>query len=758
MIMPPGVDSTLYPWGPHSVVDYVRSSVPRVSGRVVDLRPVVAGSGIVARHRPTLKRAMAVLSAESAGVCFGHALNPYIFLGLLAAGGGELPGIAARAGLLSPTGRLARLRPGADRRFAVALRALQQDYETSIAAALWPQTAGPPAQRRVIGISVYDYLLIGALHIARIIRRRDPEAIILLGGDYFDEATGTALAAAARHDPNLAVDGVVVGYGEAICRDLVAALKAGAAPGEITVPGLLSTRGAPGTARIVTPEEYGTAEPRVDYVRTDAAAAIRVLSQRGCSWGECSFCSQIDRRRYSPVDQRSLHHELDAACRAREARPSACKAPAGRISFDADENDLRVVLPLMETIAADRSAAEGTGTQVSADRYLLEFWLMVRSFRAEFLPVAGRLGSRLLSRVRLNVESLGPETLTAMRKGFSPLQALEAVKALRDAGQLVATNYFVGYPTQRPDDVAAEAALLERSLHLFAPPQTIFYAFPYAANGRDDIAAQQERFRVRIERLPKDGWAKELFGLDLPFSIWAHRYRRTGRTDRGELLARVHHRLTLAQTRRRRAEGAWLVLGGPGSVPPRGALMPYRLAEAAARLMLRGAEALAGTRAYRRRQALIDTLDALRQAAAQPDQAGPAMPDLRIAGDRLARCDPAGQRTQTPLDDAELAVLRVCYWTRTERELERALPQLSKERLGEIVARHLALGSLVCHRRALLCVAHDPAFARQGAVETAPRRLRLMPPGAVPAGDGQAGDAQAGDAARRGRAEDAVAG
>src|SRR5262249_55784883 len=148
------------------------------------------------------------------------------------------------------------------------------------------------------------------IFLATKIKQRRPDAAILFGGDYFTFESAASLIRQCS-----IVDGVVVGYGEEAMRQVVHALQSGGDATEARIRGLVNR------ASIVRPEPVApifpdrawlksqggdqdrtqivnvpvtyrpSAENNIKCVRADRADNLRVMFQRGCSYGECTFCT-----------------------------------------------------------------------------------------------------------------------------------------------------------------------------------------------------------------------------------------------------------------------------------------------------------------------------------------------------------------------------------------------------------------------------------------------------------------------------------
>lgn len=726
LVIPPGVDRSLYPWGVQSLSDYV-THFDVAESRIWALGEEPWLTEVFRRYAAPLLETLECLTPTARSVFFGHTSNPYLFLGVVGELGSRVLAIAQRRNIL----RFPGLSHAKRVRLAATLDDVRLFYQQHLYAGVRSclelsaqQDEGPG--RRVFGITVYDYTLFNSLSVSRVIRELDPAALMLLGGDYFDYKAAPEVL---QHMP--AVDALVVGYGEEVLRQVLDAYRQDHSIDSLDLPGLVTrasldrqdrvaamdaadlalglgkTSRAERESSVNVPASYRqTAEhPPVNYVQTQDDGTIRILTQRGCSWGKCTFCSQIDRRLFFSLGLEAIITQLETALRKDPLDDTASR----HVSLDADENDLNAVLPLLETM----SRAPGS--------YTIEFWLMVRKFGAE-LPRFLRHVKNLRLQIILNIESFSAQTLKRMKKGVVPLQIVEAIKAVQDAGHVVKTNYFLNYPLEDGASVAQEVALLERVAHLFAPPKMSASTFSYMANTRDEIHFDHAKYGIRARRLREDVWLHEGFGVDLPFSIWTLRCDRplAGRTLR-ELVPFLYHKLTFARRTAMLCRNARLVFHHPGSDP-----MPGRIRQALEGVELQGwrlayelAQLGARETAYRRRQAFFDYLDAVATAAPSSTLPAAAAPQpvrpsrYFIDGAELVKeclVPGAQQSFRWPLCERELSLLRYLYWCRKYADLARHFAAWEADALARLLSRHQQLGSIISQGPLWLCVVHDPGY------------------------------------------------
>jgi len=727
LVVPHGLDPKIYPWGVLSLADFLETSGAPARVHLLDLSKEERLAEIRDQHRELLGRLFELLKDDARSMFFGHTFNPDLFLGVVASTGPAFFELGRRNRLFTSSW-LARL---VERSCLDQLRGLKDSVEEHLTRRLMAARDGAAGGPRLWGLSVYDYTAFNCFNLASVIKRIDPEASVLLGGDYFDAESARVAACQMPW-----IDGVVTGYGEEVLRQVATAFAAGAKMRELEVPGLVcATRearpaGAITSNEINIPTSYKDTQtaPPINYVRGLADGTIRMLTQRGCAWGQCTFCTQIDRKLFFPIQ---LEHLLQRTrTLLSKGQPAEKSKGVRRILLDADENDLGTVLPIVQHL-------QGT----NAERYLLEFWLMVRKFSPDFLRRVKAGNPNTTLRVLLNIESLSLDTLRHMHKGHSPLQALEAIKAMQDTGNFVSSNYFLGYPLEDANSVASEVELLGRAVHLLMPPQASLSGFPYAPNCRDAIFHEQEKYKISVRRLPGDVWMKEVFHVDLPFTIWAFSYDRHRPGRLPEFVTYTHHMASQARKRRMVGRIGSMILTRRKELSRRERLVEHlrHLDGQGWRLLHHAAQRLAGDEAYQRRAKIIQYLEDVVRAHAHQHapsrEQPPASPGLLGRLRHLARREPtppaspsrlfiqdtrlikdyhvpgAEASWSVPLEEAELRVLRFLYWRRRRAEIQRRFEkELGAQGLTELLQRHLQYSSVIEQKGWLLCVANDPSF------------------------------------------------
>ena len=698
LVIPPGLDRAIFPWGVTSLAESLNHD-GHANAQVWALNDEPWLTDIAERYAEPLTEVVRCLTRAARGVFVGHTSSALLFLGLVGHLGARFIDVAKEEGLL----RLP-LREKKRAELAAALDEVRAHVDEHMRAGIVGCIGLATSKRRVWGISVYDYTLFNALALAAMIRELDPSGTIVLGGDYFDYGSaGTTLRAAAD------IDAIVVGYGEEVLRTIAATVARGEMLDSVTTTGLVTRAALASGERAATmasadralglgkttreereasvsvPRSYRqpSDNPPVEYVQVQDSGKVRVLTQRGCSWGKCTFCSQLDRRMYFSLGPDALVKQLTASIA--DTPEDALR----EISLDADENDLNAVLPLLDVV------------QRSPGRYHVEFWLMVRKFGVELPRFLTSQKRNMALTVILNIESLSQTTLKRMKKGVVPLAILEAVKAIQDTGHTVRTNYFLNFPGEDLASVREEADILERVKHLFTSERMEPSIFTYMANTRDEVHWESEKFRILARRIPEDVWLRRGFGVDLPFSIWSMKNGRVlPAVEPAHLVPYAFHHKIFAERRAlsSRTSQSLFGRGGRGALIDRAAAVLERAELAAWSLALDLTQRLARDDSYARRQAVVDHVDGVFDGT-QPRTT------LLIDGTTLVK-----GRVRMPLDARDLELLRFLYWSRKRGDVGKRFRAWGEPALETLLSRHTELGTILGDGRSLLAIVHDPGY------------------------------------------------
>jgi ribosomal peptide maturation radical SAM protein 1 len=294
-------------------------------------------------------------------------------------------------------------------------------------------------QPTMVGFTCMFDQCVASLALAKLIKDRLPQSLIVLGGYALEDPVGLQLA---RCFPF--VDAVLEGEGEDRIVDL-----ARASVDRTLLPGIhgIHYRDAGGAFRS-NPRNGKTVElndsPDPDYddffadltelraghsieVRT---TAIPVESSRGCWWGQvhhCTFCGIDD----ETMKYRSKSPENVEAMLARMvARYGDCHF---RFSdYIMPRSYYKTLLP--------RLAAEG-------GKYKLH-WEIKANVKADEIALMQQAG---IEAVQPGIESFSTPVLRAMDKGVTGIQNVLTIKLLTEHDVLVNYNILYGFPTDRPE-------------------------------------------------------------------------------------------------------------------------------------------------------------------------------------------------------------------------------------------------------------------------------------------------------------------
>jgi len=687
LVQPLGVREEVFPWGIHLIADHLEHTVSDITVARIFLQRDRELRNLFASYSSLGNTLFGLLTSDAQlplgglggdGTCclmevYGSWLGSKL-VNWLREQDSYTPGGFERAVLLSE-----------------ALGTLNSRFLPLLDATFTRSFSGGLDGHTIFGVSVYDGTIFFCLYLADWIRRHFPSVTIIFGGDYFTFENARLLIR-----DSFLIDGVVVGYGEGPMAQLVEHIRQGTNIGSIHVEGFVnadSLRRFQAPAPIFpersskkavtdTDEAYeiinshGITERHISngtrYVRwdeitsTEQLKTLRVLFQRGCSYGRCSFCTQVYKRIYFRLNHQQILTELAVMLsRTKNDIPII-------VSFDADEHAPKATLEILEFFSSGAISDE--------PQLILKLWFQTKYMTPRIARAMTNL--RKKSNIQLmaimNIESLNPVTLSLMNKGHSPLKAIYGAKAVQDSGQFLQTNYMEFFPGENEDNVAQEYELLHRSLHLIAGKVSLF---PYAINGRDDLYQNQERFGIRVRGHAKDVWVREFFGHNMPSSIWNFGMDLVA-CDEATIAWYSYLRDRSADTKTRFQETA---------------------SRNGARGYLRRAEDFAWLQRVQLRSIFMSSPVSL---AIVEDAGGRAT----IVKDYSAVAGSAREVRQ--LSYSELELLRFLYVVRSWTEvIERFRGKVSEESLMALKNAHRDFGSIAECEGDLLCTANDPAWA-----------------------------------------------
>lgn len=275
--------------------------------------------------------------------------------------------------------------------------------------------------------------VIATLSLAREIKRRRPDAIVVVGGPW-----ATAMRDALRDEGRLLrdIDALIPKKGEAPFAALLSAVdRCGGLPDE-PVDGVMTNGGDVFTRFVASNERIQAADlprpilfPLVDYLRSNV---LPYESERGCYWGKCRFC----------------HHILTYT-------HGHNSKPIGKVIDDLNayrsEHDFEVVA-FVDAAMPPKRVREIAETFLTRDMDLrwAGFCRPERAFTAEIFQVAKSSGLDVLS---FGVEHASERVLTFIGKPQKPEDMRRVLRACADAGIYTTAGVMNGLPSERYEDL-----------------------------------------------------------------------------------------------------------------------------------------------------------------------------------------------------------------------------------------------------------------------------------------------------------------
>jgi ribosomal peptide maturation radical SAM protein 1 len=306
----------------------------------------------------------------------------------------------------------------------------------------------------VVGFTSTFEQNVAALALGRRLKERYPHLVTVYGGANFDGVMGAEYARAFPW-----IDYAVIGEGEiALCHLLDSLGRGGQGDG---IPGVVRQGHPSAEATRATSVEAMDDLPPPDYrdyftaiFRPEHSGAttdlplLLVETARGCWWGQkhhCTFCGLNN----SSLTFRSKTPEVVL----RDLRELSKRYSI--LNFEAVDNimDMRY-LPRMWAALANEPFDY---------RFFYEVKANLTREQLRTLFAAG------VSSIQPGIESLSTHVLKLMRKGTTVLHNVRVLKWAHYYGMSVGWNVLLGFPGERPEDYARQAALIPL-LHHLPPP------------------------------------------------------------------------------------------------------------------------------------------------------------------------------------------------------------------------------------------------------------------------------------------------
>jgi len=678
---PRGINKDIFPWGLELVADFIAANSPDTAISKINLSHDSELDNVFPPYNRVMSQILTQLRPKAQEVFLGNADYISSYTSQVAALGGGFADLIDQYDMLQPRGKKQLLAEAQK-----LLPKLKTEFDDYLATLIQAETDKAAGGNHIWGITSYDHTTVNVLYLAQMVSRLDPNAKIILGGDYWDYRNSRSVIQQLPW-----IDGVVVGYGEQILLDIVNKVEAGEKIPEMEIRGLTNLHSiakekqpdsifvkfqdirkadeGSGTLQTMNvPDDYRSEKPEVPFrlVHRDLNSPdkFRVLTQRGCSFGGCRFCTQIDRMIHFPFSIQEVTRQFRQEL---EDNP-----PTGPISISIDNDemtgpDLLYLIEFFDNLPFELKS--------------VVFWYQVKLFNSKIAAGLKRSKNPSVYRFQMNWESMNPKTLKFMSKGHDPLKAIEAAKSATDAGADFKSNYMCRFPRQDTENIQQEADFLSSAMHLGTGRMIVF---SYSANGRDLISDSPERYQIDVTRNPANIWSKHMFGADLDISFWQYDWKPAkDATSKPEYwLAKAYSRVFAAPN---------------GGLRPDAATIWRHVPLAALSL-------LTGQTAYLKRSwALYNVLKRGKQS--QPFQ---------IVGNRLHR-DKAilglTRKMNMKLSDQEIELLRAAYWRIKEAELiEKLAHSMPAEEATALLEKHIKLGTVLRHDSKVISVVSDPEY------------------------------------------------
>jgi len=316
------------------------------------------------------------------------------------------------------------------------------------------------ARYRIVGFSTMFEQNLASLALAKRIKERWPETIIVFGGANCEGEMGLEL-----HRQFPFVDYVCSGEGDKIFPELVESVLAGRpaprAPGLISRIGGQSIPGAGiGAAPVLKLDEL----PYPDYddyfkqleasaLPVDGAIDLPFETSRGCWYGakhHCTFCG---------LNGDTITYRSKSPARALEEIQFLARR-YGVTRMQATDNilDTHYLAELLPQLAR-------------SDPKPSLFYEIKANLRREQLAALKQAG---IDRLQPGIESLSTPILQLMRKGCTALQNIQTLKWASELQIEIFWNFLMGFPGEEPREYGRIAGMIPAILHL-TPPGVISY-------------------------------------------------------------------------------------------------------------------------------------------------------------------------------------------------------------------------------------------------------------------------------------------
>ncbi|WP_051367028.1 RiPP maturation radical SAM C-methyltransferase [Hamadaea tsunoensis] len=291
---------------------------------------------------------------------------------------------------------------------------------------------------------------VASLALAKRVKERHPEKVVVFGGANCEDRMGLAL-----HRSFPFVDYVCGGEADISFPELVRTIRDGGDPA--TIPGVISRPGSTYPALAPQRVKDMDALPLPDYedyfeqlaLTGGGNRSILMECSRGCWWGEkhhCTFCG---------LNGTSMAFRSKSAARVLDEIDEQIRryrsAHIEMVDNILDMHYFQDLLPELERRRLDLGLFFETKANLTKAQ--------VRQLRA-----AG------VTAIQPGIESFSSDVLHIMRKGATALQNIQLLKWCKEIGVKVYWNLLYGFPGEDPRDYETTARVIDSITHL-DPPQ-----------------------------------------------------------------------------------------------------------------------------------------------------------------------------------------------------------------------------------------------------------------------------------------------
>lgn len=433
---------------------------------------------------------------------------------------------------------------GADERIVAVARRMRQLVPSFLEKAARAILRDRP---RIVGFSCIFQQNVGSLTLAKILKSRDPDIVIVFGGGNFHGPMGAAL-----HRVFPFIDFVVRGEGEQVFPDLVDDVLNGRPVRTLEglcyrVDGKAHTHPSAVGSRVdikdVPMPNYDEFFRQLEHspVKAELMPDVAILFEgsRGCWWGEkshCTFCGlNGDLMKFrSKTATQVVNEVMFLASRHRILDFVA-------VDDIIDLAHIRELLPALAEKGCDVTIFYETKSNLTKDQ--------IRALK-----------NGGVAAIQPGVESLSTPILRAMRKGVTALQNIRLLKWCAEIGVSPSWNLLYGFPGEDPAEYQRMAAIVPLLVHL-KPPQLL----PVEFERFSPYFEKPEEFGLELDGAhPHYRFIYDVPAEELDQIAYRHAPRRSEGPDPEAYTAEIAREIARWRSVHESATGSLIYRRGPG--------------------------------------------------------------------------------------------------------------------------------------------------------------------------------------------------